>query len=287
MIKAVILDVDGVIAGPRSDRFPHPSTRIGEALCSVIGGGVPVSLLSGKTGFAIGDSVRDMRLPGLHVADSGAVVFNPTSGEVAYQAVLSPQQIETVFSLFHDAGIVLHTFTSSAYYANAPLPDHVEEYYRAIMNRSAQVWTSDLAQSVHVVKINLYANNDEEKAMVDERIVRLVGTGLHVNPWSKNPSLSSRVNIRNITAAGVSKYSGAKHLLKHLGVDFEHVLGVGDTIHDWDFIEHCGYKGIMSNATDELKARFNLEDPHQHMGGHVDEDGLIEILNHFKLTNHD
>jgi hydroxymethylpyrimidine pyrophosphatase-like HAD family hydrolase len=174
-------------------------------------------------------------------------------------------------------------FSTEGYYANKKLPGHKEEEYRAIMGRTPQMFVfKNNGQLPPIVKVNLYAFSHRDKRAIDECLPVLLRDQMHANPWSENPALGS-VSIRNITQSGVSKYSGAVHLLNHLNVPFESTLGIGDTLHDWDFIEHCGYKGVMSNATDELKDKFDFDDPNQVMGGHVDEDGVLDVFRSFQL----
>jgi len=285
MIKAVVLDVDGVVVGPKSDQHPHASKRVSSAL-SAIQEKIPVSLLSGKTSFVIGETARQIGLTGAHVADSGAVVFDPMKREVISQASLPASVVESVVVHCADNQVLAHLFTPTQYFSyHANGAFSFERIYAELMHvKPAHISSAQEVEDQEVVKINLYAFDDRQKGVINNIAAEVeVGGNAHANPWSINPSIEG-VGIRNITAKGVSKYSGLQELLKQHSVAPEHVLGVGDTIHDWDFIEHCGYKGVMGNATDELKGRFNLEDPYQHMGGDVNDDGLLHIFEHFKLV---
>ncbi len=283
MIKAVVLDVDGVVVGAKSDQYPHPSKKLTEVLRAVQKKGVHISLLSGKTSFIIGETIRKVGLEGLHVSDSGAVVFDAIRDESVFEDTLDPAILYEIVTAFAPTDISLHAFTRSAYAQFHPVHPDFEEHYIHVMGRTpVDQDFVEFIQNNQVLKLNIYADQPEQKQQVDEIVSRFVGDDIHVNPWSLNPALED-VCIKNVTSAGVSKYSGFTHLLKHLNVSTDEILGVGDTLHDWDFIEHCGYKGVMSNATLELKERYNLKDTRQYMGGHVDDDGLIDILSHFDL----
>ena len=283
MIKAIVLDVDGVVVGAKSDQYPHPSRRLTDVLRQIQQNGVHISLLSGKTSFIIGETIRTIGLNGLHVSDSGAVVFDALRDVSVFEDALDPAILYEIVTAFAQTDISLHAFTRDAYAQFHPVHPDFEQHYIHVMGRTPveEDFISFIQQN-NVLKLNIYAESASQKHQVDTIISQFMGEDIHVNPWSLNPALEG-VSIKNVTSAGVSKYSGFTHLLSHLGVAADEILGVGDTLHDWDFIEHCGYKGVMSNATQELIARYNLQDIRQHMGGHVDDDGLIDIFTHFNL----
>lgn len=284
MIHAIVLDVDGVVVGPRSDQYPHPSTRLTNILRDIQSKGILVSLLSGKTSFVIGETIKQIGLEGLHVADSGAVVFDAINDVSVFENTIEPAILNTITAAFSQTDISLHAFSRLAYAQMNRFDEEFEKHYIHIMGRDPAARSfQEFVAGNNILKLNIYASDDRQKREVDDILLTLSDRDMHVNPWSLNPALEG-VSIRNITSAGVSKYSGFSQLLKHLEISPEHVLGVGDTLHDWDFIEHCGFKGVMGNATMELKEKFNLEHDNQHMGGHIDDDGLIDIFEYFNIV---
>ena len=69
-----------------------------------------------------------------------------------------------------------------------------------------------------------------------------------------------------------------------IGVNPKDMLGVGDGLSDWQFIEPCSYGGTMGNASEELKKLVSLKGrDFSVIGGNVDENGILEIFNYFKL----
>lgn len=283
MIKAIVLDVDGVVVGPRSDQYPHPTRRLSALLQDIERRGISVSLLSGKTSFIIGETIKHIGLGGLHVADSGAVVFDAMNDTCVFENTITPRALQSVIQAFAHTDINLHAFSRREYVQLRPFdPEFNKRYINLIGRPPSEVSLAAFISRHATLKLNIYAFNAAQKKQIDEILSQFSEKDFHINPWSLNPGVAG-ISIRNVTASGVSKYSGFTKLLEHRGVSAHEVLGVGDTLHDWDFIEHCGYKGVMSNATDELKEKYNLEAPNQHMGGHVDDDGLIDIFSYFKL----
>ena len=83
--------------------------------------------------------------------------------------------------------------------------------------------------------------------------------------------------------SGISKVQAARVISKHTGVSLQEMLGVGDGMTDWQFIEICGYAGAMGNASQELKDKVIAMGTNGYIGKSVNENGLLDILAHFKL----
>ena len=80
---------------------------------------------------------------------------------------------------------------------------------------------------------------------------------------------------------GISKKQATLNVLSHLNIDPIDVLSVGDSTSDWKFMELCGFVATLENGQDPLKKLVN--DKKGFIGGHVDQNGLLEILDHFTL----
>jgi hydroxymethylpyrimidine pyrophosphatase-like HAD family hydrolase len=132
-----------------------------------------------------------------------------------------------------------------------------------------------------ILKVNIVALDDKERNKITEIMSR---ENLEISSkWTGNPYIAP-AQILSVTNKGISKKESIKKVSKDLGISLNEILGIGDTIQDWDFLEICGYKATLINATKELKNKFDFSNrKRQFMGKHVDEDGLIDILKHFKL----
>jgi len=86
-----------------------------------------------------------------------------------------------------------------------------------------------------------------------------------------------------VTAQGISKQQAAQEIAKYNGIGMDELLGIGDSTSDWQFIERCGYAGAMGNASDELVKLVATKGERGFTGGHVDENGIIDILDYFDL----
>jgi HAD superfamily hydrolase (TIGR01484 family) len=277
MIKAVVLDIDGVVVGGKEGiNFPHPSKKVSVALRRIHSSGIPISFLTAKPTFAAAEHIKAVGIDNPHIADGGATIFNPLHNQIM-QTVTIP--VEDIISLLRalPKHIYLDIFSTNDYYHQKSLTNEFTNRYRKFVGRFP-ILVDDLktiAITYPITKINIIALRDNEKEIITD-IVKNLPTSYSFN-WSTNPHIAP-TQVMVVTAKGVSKRSGVEMLAKYVHVSQEEILGVGDTMHDWDFLEVCGYKAVMGNASQELKKKINVNDPQHVIGGHVDDDGILDMI---------
>lgn len=286
MIKAVVLDIDGVIVGTKKGiNFPNPDPNVCQALRKVHDSGVPVVFITAKTSFAAAKNIKYVGVDNPHIADSGAVLFNPVHEELLHVKTLSSADIRRIVSLFPN-NTLIHLFTAKNYFVIKKVqeksPDFIKKYNDFMQRIPVPLESFDkIIKDEKIVKINIYAFDSKEK----DQITKAISKSMReiVCKWATTPHLAP-VEIMVITASGVSKRSGVETLTQdYLKVSLDEVLGVGDMLQDWDFLEVCGYKATLANGSKELKSKLDFRNKKQFMGGHVDEDGILDILKYFKL----
>ncbi len=75
-----------------------------------------------------------------------------------------------------------------------------------------------------------------------------------------------------IAPAGVSKWSGIRHLADDWGIPAEEICAVGDDVNDLPMIREAGLGIAMGNAVDEVKAAADRIAPCNN------SDGLVEVV---------
>ncbi len=280
MIKAIVLDIDGVIVGNNVGvNFPQPSKKVSETIRKIHDKGIPVCFLSGKPSFAAAENIKTVGIDNPHIADGGAVIFNPIQNDIIHVSSLPTEEIRRILKDLE--GTYLCLFTTEGYYLREDLENNFTKKYSQFAGKSPKLISAfDSVLQENITKINIYAFDDNDKKRI-ESIVNKHKNLKHSN-WSTNPIIDP-VQVMVITSKNVSKRDGVKYLAKYLNVSLGEVLGVGDTMHDWEFLEICGYKGVMKNASDQLKEMIDLDDSQSYVGGHVNEDGIINIFEYFEL----
>ncbi len=282
MIKAIVLDIDGVIVGNKEGiNFPQPSKKVSAILRKIHDSGIPVSFLTGKPTFAAWKNIAKIGIDNPHIADGGAVIFNPIQKKIIKQTVLDQNDLKQLLGMLGDK-VYVNFFTTENYYLKESLVNDYTKIYGKFMGKPPVLVPdlNKLVEELEFSKINISAFNKDQKSRVDSVLENL--SDRFNFSWSSGPN-TGNVDTAVVTPKNASKKLGVKYLADYLKVDLKNVLGVGDTIHDWDFIEICGYKGVMGNATEELKLKFDFNREKEVLGGHVNDDGIIDVFKHFNL----
>ncbi|MDZ4228616.1 MAG: HAD hydrolase family protein, partial [Candidatus Levybacteria bacterium] len=130
MIKAVVLDIDGVIVGTKKGiNLPNPDPRVCQALRKVHESGIPVVFVTAKTSFAASKNIKFVGIDNPHIADSGAVLFNPVRGEFIDVKSISPIDISHIISSTPN-NMLINLFTAKDYYVLKKLQEKYPEFVK-------------------------------------------------------------------------------------------------------------------------------------------------------------
>lgn len=284
MIKAVILDVDGVIIGEKEGfNFPFPNPEVIQALKAVEEKGVKISLCTARPHVALDKIISAAALNNIHITDGGGVILNPFTGKVVKQYPIEPIAAAQLVERLLEQNIYVEIYTVEDYFVQKNQQGELTNVHEKVLQRKPVLVDSiiDKTRNSEVVKMMLPVIPEKEKGVV-EKICQDF-TDKIVLSWGIHP-IALPVEFAIITAVGVSKTSGAKEVAKNLGVSFEEMLGVGDSGSDWQFINLTKYGASVSNAADKLKELvLSKGEEFGYIGPSVDENGIIDIFKHFKL----
>jgi Cof subfamily protein (haloacid dehalogenase superfamily) len=284
MIKGIILDVDGVIVGGKNGyNWPEPHPEIIHALKTIRSSGIFVSLCTGKGTFAIKKIVESAHLDNLHIGDGGAIVVDVLNSQVIAKHTVDSNTVVEMVRTFQNKNTYLELYTQDGYYIQKNSVGDITDKHQAILYKEPTIVDSliDLVNHLDVVKIMPIARDEEDK----QRVIQLfqkINSGLSLQ-WGVHPTaLPYQFGI--ITAKGISKRQAANVISAATGVTFKNMLGVGDSLTDWEFIELCSYGGVMGNASEDLKLKVKTKSVGNYfIGSSVDENGLLDIFKFFGL----
>ena len=280
MIKAIVTDVDGVLVGRKENGFfPYPSPTIIQAI-SQIGKTLPVILCSGKPSFGLMPLIKSMELHNIHIAANGAVIFNPDTSEYIVEPIektIAKTVIQTLEKNYINADFVsdrsfvhpknnVTPFMQTLAKARFIQPILVENLINAI-------------DDYPVVRIDVFVKSEEKQII--ETLLQSYQSLIELH-WTSVPF--DHTSLGMITKKGMSKNAALQIVAQKLQIDTLDILGIGDGLNDWDFMQHCGQIGVMGNAEKELvtasKACKNTI-----IGGDVDTDGVLDIFRAYKLIS--
>jgi hypothetical protein len=280
MIKLIILDVDGVLLGTKKGlNSPYPSIKVMKYLREIQDSGVPISLCTGKASFATKLLIEKMQLNNHHITDGGAVVFDPIDKEVLKNITLPGDAIQDLLKQTKDIRTNWELYTLNKWF----VPVNSEIKYAVQHQEHSNIIPFEEVDDL----MPIAETNSFTKAMIlylpetEEYYRTLMNKyeGIMNMQWTEAPSILPN-KLLIITAKGVNKKGSVNEMLIHYNIKPEEVLAVGDTMMDWKFMDGCGYFGVMGNADKEMKDL--VTGLGGFIGGNVDEDGVIDIIEHFK-----
>lgn len=284
MIKAVVLDVDGVIVGDQPGvNFPLPHDEIIERFKQVNSKGVPIILCTGKFKPGIIELVKRAGLRNPHITDGGALILDPLRGEIIREHKLSKELASGITTALVDAAIYTEIYGTDDYFVQKDQMCDITDRHTPILQQAPKIVDSltDQAAAKDIIKILAYAKDEDYKSRIESIAERFKGK-IHT-VWSLHPALSP-YRLLVITINGVSKGQSAIEALKALNILPRDTLGVGDTAGDWKFMELCGFAATLANGDDEIKQLVRTKGEGKYfIAPHVNDNGAIDILNHFNL----
>ncbi len=285
MIKALILDIDGVLVGEKIGyNSPSPHPDVISAIQKIHSNSLPVTFCTGKPHYAIGQLINDCDLNNPHITDGGALIMDPASQKIIKKHVIPTDLVQRLIDVYLQANIYTELYTPSGYIIQknrfrenlTPIHTHILQTPPLIVESLRAI-----AQEQEIIKVMPVAKNHEEK----EKLMKLF------EPFQTQAVLSLGVHpIANphqfglITARGVSKKQSAFDAMHALGIDMKDCLGVGDSTSDWQFMEHAGYAATLGNGTTELKNLIGTKGSAGYVTDKsVDQNGILSVFNHFSL----
>lgn len=283
-IKAVILDVDGVIIGGKTGyNSPHPHPDVIKTLKQIQNKGIPISLCTARPHFSISKEIKEANLDNLHITDGGGVIIDPINNLIVKQNIINNDKAIEVLKVFLDKGVYTEFYTVDNYFIQeSQAGDIIEKHAYAIQSSPRKVKSLlEEVKNKKITKIIIIAINEGDKKKLEKLFDQFQGD-LELS-WATLPVILP-LQFGIITAPGISKKEGAIEISKSLNVPFENILGVGDSISDWQFIEMCGFGVAMGNAQQELKDKVLTKGKDKSfIAPSVDENGILEAFKFFGL----
>jgi hydroxymethylpyrimidine pyrophosphatase-like HAD family hydrolase len=284
MIRAVVLDVDGVIVGDREGfNFPYPHREVIESLRKVHESGIFVSLCTGKMAYAIEKIVRDAHLDNIHIADGGAIGVNPIEKKAYFQYAIDKLKVLSLANFYISYNIYIEFYTSSEYFVLKRQVNEFTARHTKVLQKEPVLLDEldSLLEKGDVIRMVLNAKNEAQRDFIIQTFAEKFGRDFDIG-WTMNLYLVPW-HLGIVTVKGISKGKGVEDISKYLNVPLENILGIGDTMHDWEFIKICGFGATMANASEKLKELVLQKGDLGYVGRDVNENGVIDVLKHFEL----
>ena len=168
-IKAIILDVDGVIIGEKIGfNSPEPHIDVISRLKSIHENGIAVILCTAKPHFAIKSVIEAAELDNLHIIDGGSVIIDPIHQVIAKKYVIDNKEASRVIESCIKSGIYTEFYTVDDYIIQASQISNITDKHTHILQRSPKKVDDVVKESINseITKIMPIAINESDKVRV-------------------------------------------------------------------------------------------------------------------------
>ncbi|MFA5771032.1 MAG: HAD-IIB family hydrolase [Patescibacteria group bacterium] len=282
-IKAIVLDVDGVIVGDKVGfNAPYPPLEVTNKLKQIREKGIYIILCSAKPYYSVKKIVDDAQLNNIQTALAGAILIDPSNLTVVKKHVIENNIATGLTKKFLDNNIYTEIYMTDKYFIQKSQKNEITKLHNFTLSFEP-IMVDDLINQIkksEIIKILPVTKTYEERKIV-EQIFLNYKDKLAIG-WSTHPAIKGYF-FGNITASGISKKQSILEIVSMYKINTKDILGVGDSLTDWDFIGVCGYAGAMGNATEDLKKLVLSKGDNGYIGKSVNENGILDTFNYFGL----
>lgn len=287
MIQALILDIDGVLVGEKIGfNSPNPNLQVIERLKYLSSQGINVILCTAKPHYSIQDIITSAHLETPHITYAGGVIINPLDNTIIESHPIPKKIVTNILRVCKERHFYTELYTLNEYYVERTQVSPLTTVHSFVLQRDPLQVDSllDIADSLDVYKIMPIVTDESGIPSVNEALLPFADTVM--TSWGLHP-IANPHQFCGVTAKGISKRRAVESLLKYLRISPVNALGVGDSTSDWVFMELCGFVATLENGQAPLKAHVTSKNNHGFIGGHVDANGILDILDHFNLPSAD
>ncbi|MEM1483558.1 Cof-type HAD-IIB family hydrolase [Oscillospiraceae bacterium PP1C4] len=272
-IKLLALDMDGTtLCSDHATLSPANCTAIEAAIAK----GILVVIATGRMINRIPhamDAIDGLRY---YVTSNGAAVTDLVANRTLYSNPIEHDAAQRVLDALSGLPVYIEAYCNGNSYTDRQKLFMFEDFplspgRRDLMKRSlfpVDDFRSFLMREDSVIeKINLPYVPHEIQDEIWSRLRRVEGVSL-------TSSVVQNCEINNLSA---NKADGLLHLCKHLGIQPDEVMAMGDNQNDFEMMQFVGLSVAPDNATDQIKAVAT------HVTASNDDDGVAKAIQQFLL----
>ncbi len=263
----LVLDIDGTLVG--SDKTISEKTR--EAIIKAQQRGKIVAIASGRSIAGIRKTASNISLEqygGYVIAYNGTTVVNCKTGECIYNQMVPKELVKPVYEAAKrvNAGIVIYNDNTKEMISGNGLNEYIK-----IDAEACNVTINEVSDFVKAVNFPfnkfLLSGKPEHMAEVEKIMAKEFGDRLNV--FRSDPFYVE------LLPRYVDKGVAVEKLVKHLDIQREKVICIGDSYNDLPMLRFAGMGVAMGNAQQEVKEMAD------YVTASNDEDGIVNVIDKF------
>lgn len=273
-IKLIAIDIDGTLL----DSQKQLSSKNKEAIQAARNQGVKIVLCTGRPLRSMAYLIQELNLNGeedLAVTYNGALIQYTQSGHALTENHLDQGDALSIYNLLSEMNLPTN-FISYDYIYEPAYPEGRPSIYqieKKIERRPEDlifkaVRAENLPKDFKPIKVV----SSRPAAELDEMISKIPQSF-----YDQFTIFKSQPTILEFMPKGINKGFGMMTIGKHLGLNSDEMMGIGDQENDLSLITEAGIGVAMDNAIPSVKQAAN------YVTKSNDEDGVAHAINHFIL----
>lgn len=210
------------------------------------------------------------------IATNGAILWDVQAQKYLINEALSEAQMSSLVEMCQKNGLEYEFMTTrcevaDAKYSYRRVVDPMYDNMGVPFNYQEDLagYLANLTDPVPLFAVN---GTEEELEKCDEELRSINGLQISGKCIRTTPEKEGKIETLayyDIMKEGVTKAKAIETLTRHLGIEKEEVIAIGDGGNDIEMLEMAGLKIAMRNATEALKAKANIITSHDNNHGGV------------------
>ncbi len=269
--RLLAIDIDGTLVNSRDELTAD--TR--EAIIRAGRAGIHVVLATGRRYSRTLHLVEPLGIDVPLISASGALIKDPKDHCTLFQSAFDQHLLRQVLTLIdregYDPLLCADSFAQGFdfYHARSNAANQELQEYLDMNPNDGRIWPN-LATDPPPGVFLVFTMGTKDQMLEMDKILHNALPGRLSSNVLRSPRY--RGFLVEIAMAGVSKWSGVKHLAEIWGIDQSSICAVGDDVNDIPMIRAAGLGVAMGNALPEVKAAADLIAPTH------DENGLVQVV---------
>ncbi len=243
MYKLLALDIDGTLL--KTDGTVCDSTL--ESLERVKKENVLVTISTGRPIQGVYQYIELLNLKAPIITYNGAMIIDSKTNNVIYEQQLNREDAKHIIELglTYDANLII--WSDNKLYVNR-LNDYISSYQKLSGEEANVIDDYEIVYNQGVTKI-IWANEPEALTHFQKDIQGKVNGSVTY--------CTSKSHLLEFFDARVSKAKALEFIGKHLNIEKDEMIAIGDGNNDIDMIKYVGMGVAMENATEKVKSVAN------------------------------
>lgn len=232
MIKALVLDIDGVLVGEKIGyNTPYPHAEVTKRMAAICSQGIPIVLCTAKPHYSIKPIIESAKLTNPHIAFAGGIVIDPLQNNIVESHPIPTPLAKPVLSTCVAGNFYMELYTKDAYYVLNSQVSKLTEVHTHILQQAPILVDSleAIVEKQEIFKILPIVPDKSGIQKVNDILTPFMDS--IETTWSIHP-IANPHQFCNIAPKNVSKRQATINVLTYLGIDPKDTLSVGDSTSD-------------------------------------------------------